>query len=402
MKQRVLTPAINGWAMLTMCLVCATACGSSDATGSAPPGSGGKSNSSGHGGSATANGSGGRGDAPNVGGANGDPGNGNGGSGNVGSGVGGAGAAGNDTAGSGHGGSIANGGSGGSANLGGAAGSAGKSSSATTDLLVPASGALLGQYYGDGDIEATKVKLGRSLPVHLTYWAWDDDWTSGATKADIAAGRIPLVNWEPDGIDFATIVNGSQDATIKARAAGAKALKVQFFLDFAAEMNGDEAWSGNDAKLYVDAYRHIHDLFVAAGATNVVWAWCPNVVDTDGTNKATLSYYPGDSYVDWTGVDGYNWGADEWQSFHDVFRDIYPLLAGKKKPILIGEMASSPTGGDKAAWIDAIIPSLQQDFPLIKGVIWFDVKKERDWRISSSSASESAFRTLAADPFFSH
>jgi len=77
-------------------------------------------------------------------------------------------------------------------------------------------------------------------------------------------------------------------------------------------------------------------------------------------------------------------------------------LAGKKKPILIGEMASSATGGDKAAWINAIIPSLQQDFPLIKGVIWFDVKKERDWRISSSSASESAFRTLAADPFFSH
>ena len=71
-----------------------------------------------------------------------------------------------------------------------------------------------------------------------------------------------------------------------------------------------------------------------------------------------------------------------------------------KKPILIGEMASSETGGNKAAWINAIIPALQQDFPLIKAVIWFDVNKERDWRISSSSATESAFRTLAADPFF--
>jgi hypothetical protein len=174
--------------------------------------------------------------------------------------------------------------------------------------LVPASGALLGQYYGDGSLAQTTARLGRTLSVHLVYYAWKDDWTAGATPADLAAGRIPLVNWEPAGIDFANIVSGSLDATIDARAASAKQLGKPFFLDFAAEMNGDEAWSGNDAKLYVDAYRHIHDRFVAAGATNVVWAWCPNVTDTDGSNQTTLDYYPGDSYVDWTGVDGYNWG----------------------------------------------------------------------------------------------
>jgi len=386
---------IKGWAILMTCLAWVTACGTSgEADSSARGGSGGKSNSSSHGAGAAGNRS-----SESVNG-----GSGSNGSGIAGSGAGGAAAVENAAGGSGSagGGASAGNGSGGSVNLGGAAGSAGKGAGSTSDLLVPPSGAWLGQYYGDASIEATKAKLGRTLPIHLTYWAWADDWTSGATKTDIAAGRIPLVNWEPDGVDFATIVDGSQDGTIRARAAGAKALKVQFFLDFAAEMNGDEAWSGNDAKLYVDAYRHVHDLFVAAGASNVVWAWCPNVVDTDGTNAATLSYYPGDAYVDWTGVDGYNWGADEWQSFRDVFKDIYPLLAGKKKPILIGEMASSETGGDKAAWLNAIVPSLQQDFPLIKAVIWFDVNKERDWRISSSPASESAFRTLAADPFFSH
>jgi len=265
---------------------------------------------------------------------------------------------------------------------------------------MPAQGALLGQYYGDGSIAATTTKLGRTLKVHLTYWAWDDDWTQDATRDDLDAGRIPLVNWEPDGIDFHDIVSGSLDATIKARAAGAKQLAQPFFLDFAAEMNGDEAWSGNDAGLYVDAYRHIHDLFDAAGATNVVWAWCPNVTDVDNGNAHTLDYYPGDDYVDWTGVDGYNWGGADWQSFHDVFKDIYPILAGKQKPIIIGEMSSSETGGDKAAWIDAMIPALQQDFPLIRAVIWFDVNKERDWRISSSSATEAAFKRMAADPYF--
>ena len=167
-------------------------------------------------------------------------------------------------------------------------------------------------------------------------------------------------------------------------------------------MNGDEAWSDNDAGLYVDAYRHIHDLFDAAGATNVVWAWCPNVTDIDGGNKHTMDYYPGDAYVDWTGVDGYNWGTTNggWQTFQQVFREIYPLLAAKKKPIMIGEMSSAQAGGDKGKWIDEIIPTLRAGFPLIKCVIWFDINKEADWRISSSPESEAAFLRMARDPYF--
>jgi Glycosyl hydrolase family 26 len=279
----------------------------------------------------------------------------------------------------------------------------GKQMSNGSSILEPASGALLGIFYGAGSVDETSKKLGRTLPVHLTYYAWDEDWNGSVTKADLAAGRIPLVNWEPHHIDFHNIINGSLDATISARANGAKALGQKFFLDFAAEMNGDEAWSGNNPTLYVAAYRHIHDIFTAAGATNVVWAWCPNVTDTDGSNRATMDYYPGDSYVDWTGGDGYNWGTKNggWQSFQQVFRDIYPLLAAKKKPIIIGEMSSAEAGGDKGRWIEEIIPTLRTSFPLIKCVIWFDIKKEADWRISSSHGSEASFIRMAKDPFFS-
>ena len=271
-----------------------------------------------------------------------------------------------------------------------------------SSILEPASGALLGQYYGAGSVAQAAVKLGRTPTVHLTYYGWADDWTGTVTQADLAAGRIPLVNWEPAKIDFRKIIDGSLDATIKARANGSKALAKKFFLDFAAEMNGDEAWSGNNASLYVAAYRHIHDLFIAAGATNVVWAWCPNVTDTAGGNRTTMDYYPGDAYVDWTGVDGYNWGTRNggWQSFQQVFKDIYPLLAAKKKPILIGEMASAQAGGDKGKWIDDIIPTLRSSFPLIKGVVWFDINKEADWRISSSPGSEASYIRMANDPYF--
>jgi beta-mannanase len=142
---------------------------------------------------------------------------------------------------------------------------------------------------------------------------------------------------------------------------------------------------------------------VAAGATNVVWVWAPNVTDVDGTNHTTMAYYPGDAYVDWTGVDGYNWGSSdpdfEWQSFHEVFADIYPLLAAKGKPILIGEMASDEVGGSKAAWIGGIVGTLENDFPLVKGFVWFDIEKERKWQIDSSPAALAAYQQLASDPY---
>ena len=278
----------------------------------------------------------------------------------------------------------------------------GSANASSSSILEPATGALLGMFYGAGTIAQTTAKLGRTPPVHLTYYNWTADWTGAVTKADLAAGRIPLVNWEPHNIDFNKIVDGSLDATIKARARGSKALGKKFFLDFSAEMNGDEAWDGNNAPLYIAAYRHIHDIFVAEGATNVVWAWCPNVTDIHGGNKNTMDYYPGDAYVDWTGVDGYNWGTNNggWQSFQQVFEKIYPLLAAKKKPIMIGEMSSAQVGGDKAKWIDAIVPTLRTNFPLVKCLIWFDINKERDWRISSSPESEAAFIRMAKNPYF--
>jgi hypothetical protein len=42
-----------------------------------------------------------------------------------------------------------------------------------------------------------RLKLGRTPVVHLTYHGWATDWTGSVTQADLAAGRIPLVNWEP-------------------------------------------------------------------------------------------------------------------------------------------------------------------------------------------------------------
>jgi hypothetical protein len=269
-----------------------------------------------------------------------------------------------------------------------------------TPLLVPEHGALLGLFYGAGTMPATDALIGRKPQIHLSYYSLNEDWVPRAAS-DIADGRIPLISWEPDHVNFHHIVDGSLDATLTERARAAARLGKPLFLDFAAEMNGDEAWSHHDAPLYIAAFRHIHDLFVAAGATNIVWAWCPNLVDADGENARTMDYYPGDAYVDWVGIDGYNWTKynDRWLSFAQLFAHVYPLLAARGKPILVGEMASAEIGGNKAAWIDGIVPALQSKYPQIKAIVWFDIDKETDWRINSSPASAAAFSRLAKDPY---
>nr|WP_284291395.1 glycosyl hydrolase [Angustibacter aerolatus] len=195
---------------------------------------------------------------------------------------------------------------------------------------------------------------------------------------------------------------GRHDAYLGRVADGAARIGRPFFVDLAAEMNGDEAWGGHRPASYVAFYRHVHDVFEAHGASDVVWVWAPNDTDSDGAPPA-LDYYPGDAYVDWTGIDGYNWGTSQegfaWRSFEEVFAPVYADLATLGKPVLIGETATDDRGGDEAAWIDAIVPTLRRSFPLVKGVIWFDVRKERHWQVRSSEASLQAFRRLLADPY---
>ena len=97
-----------------------------------------------------------------------------------------------------------------------------------------------------------------------------------------------------------------------------------------------------------------HDIFTAQGVTNVTWVWSPNI---DFSNSVPLrELYPGDSYVDWVAMDGYNWGNigawHTWDSFSTLFQQTYDeMLAITSKPMMIGEMASTEQDGNKAAWI---------------------------------------------------
>ncbi|CAG0928124.1 Endoglucanase H [Thermoflexales bacterium] len=238
-------------------------------------------------------------------------------------------------------------------------------------------------------------------------------------------GLIPLVDWaswdfkaEPHhaqpAFTLRKIIRGDHDEHIRQWAMEARNWGHPFFLRFNWEMNGDwfpwsEGRNGNHAGEFVQAWRHVHDIFTEVGASNVTWVWCPNVEHAEAIPLEGL--YPGDAYVDWIGMDGYNWGSEQgqpigWQSFQEVFGATYARLIelSPNKPLMIAEISSTETGGSKAEWItDALVEQLPKNFPQVKAVVWFNWNTdEMDWVIESSPAAQAAFAKGIASPYYAH
>ncbi len=224
-------------------------------------------------------------------------------------------------------------------------------------------------------------------------------------------GSIPVYSWssqsipsslnEPD-FQLSDVIAGDFDSYIREFAEDAKAWGHPFFLRFDWEMNGNwfpwsEGVNGNQSGEFVAAWRHVHDIFTSVGASNVTWVWCPNVDSGNKLPNSIASDYPGDEYVDWTGLDGYNWGPSKggWTSFSHLYDSTYHAITNSiapSKPLLIGEMGSTEKGGSKASWISEALAEIPTAFPKIRAMLWFDTFDDgMDWPIETSSSATSAF-----------
>jgi hypothetical protein len=247
----------------------------------------------------------------------------------------------------------------------------------------------------------------------LVHWGQPQPWSQTAfygSTADIAynRGALNVIDYGQDGTDnLSTMVNGGYDAAIRTWAGNVKTWGKPFFMRPWWEMNGQWYSWGKDAAsnpaLFVNAWRHYHDVVAAAGATNVTWVWCPNLEFGGSTPYSQI--YPGDAYVDWTCLDGYNKNSTS-TSFTSLYQQSYnDLLAlAPTKPIMIGEIGSLEYSGTKAAWItDALGTQIPKNFPKIKAVMWFDwlinekgpdgVVGPQAFPIESSPSSQAAFKS---------
>lgn len=269
-----------------------------------------------------------------------------------------------------------------------------------------------------GVVKALEKKTGKKFASVMWYQDWSSLFNPDLADRAIKNGAIPHIVWEPwlwsdkERIKLDNIIAGEWDSHIKEWAKDIKAWGKPVFLRWGHEFNIEGyPWctvnNGRNPKKYVEAYRRVVNIFRREGARNAKFVWCPmnESWPQEPWNEMDKAY-PGDDYVDWIGLDGYNWGTSRewsrWLSFKELFRDAARSLWRKhpSKPIMIAEFGSAAKGGDKAKWIREINDELKK-MPYIRALNWFDELKETDWRIESSPSTLSAFKALIGDPYFS-
>jgi cellulose synthase (UDP-forming) len=253
-----------------------------------------------------------------------------------------------------------------------------------------------------------------AVHAHASIVMWYEDWAHGRVdlaqlRAVSARGSLPEITWEPwdytvglrraqPEYTLASIIAGRHDALIRSWARELRAYGKPVMLRLAQEMNGDwypwgDGINGNQPGQYVQAWRHVHDIFAAMGADNVLWVWSPVARFGVGLNT---SEYPGDAYVNIVGLSGFNGGSalpwTGWRSFASIFDASLLTLhrLAPSKPVQISEVSTAAAGGSNAAWIADMFHDLEHQ-PNIRSVVWFDVDKQTVWRIDPRSPAAAAF-----------
>lgn len=274
-------------------------------------------------------------------------------------------------------------------------------------------------------ISKTETEIGRKFPIVMLYKQWGNPQNSQVDVSTLnmlaSIDKTPFITWEPwdpqQGVTtnkykLSDIGQGTYDGYIRDTARNIKTFNKPVFLRFAHEMNGNwYPWggtvNGNSPQMYINAWKHIHEIFASEGVTNVTWVWSPDAKSYPLINGNTLiDYYPGDTYVDWIGLDGYNWGPQipgkQWETFSEVFSNAYNQVVNlSQKPIMISEFGSTESGGNKASWIqDALDLQIPYNFTRIQSIIWFDINRDNSWNIDSSNTALAQIKASLGASFY--
>lgn len=247
----------------------------------------------------------------------------------------------------------------------------------------------------NADVDAYREadqRYDRTLTLARTFW--DLDYAIPEVQGLVDDGRIPIVSfhakhWRYPQMTVLDIANGVYDSILEGIGRSLGAMDALIYATFEHEPDGD--WQPYPPEAWQLAYRRFFDLVkldapkVRIGPVFTGWFWRADY------DKVRLG-----GRLNWIGVDPYCWPSN-WQTPDEMLAGAIPPIVARwpRRPILVCE-----TGCDedarKPAWISAL-PAAVAKYPNIKGVSWFDVSKEHDWRLSSSAASLSAARAMLTD-----
>jgi mannan endo-1,4-beta-mannosidase len=242
---------------------------------------------------------------------------------------------------------------------------------------------------------ATRVK-----PRLVVYYsAWNDPFSTSFAQVAWDHAAYVLDQLEPKNVSLAAIAAGDSDAYLRSYARAVVAFGHPVILSFGHEMNGTwYSWGDGHTPpaTFVAAWRHIVRVFRAHGAANVTWLWTVNSIA--GASSSLRRWWPGNAWVDWTGIDGYYFRATD--TFSSVFgATIADVRTISSAPLLIAETAVGTTP-NRESQIGGLFAGVRAE--RLAGVVWFDKEQHaglyhQDWRLENDPSAIAAFTAAAAN-----
>ena len=242
-------------------------------------------------------------------------------------------------------------------------------------------------------VEEFGAAVGKRPGIVLFYSGFGEKFPAGFAEQAHAHGAVPLDQIEPTGISIAKIADGGYDAYLKSYADAVRSYRHHVIIGFAHEMNGSWypwGWTHVSPGTWVRAWQRVVTDFRSQGADNVTWLWTVSRVQDQGPFSA---YWPGASYVNWVGSDGYFTGRQD--TFDSVFNRAMDVVHQfTNDPVLISESAIGQRAG-QARKISDLLAGVRRDH--LRGLVWFDVDQHgglsrQDWRLEGHRRALAAFR----------
>jgi len=272
---------------------------------------------------------------------------------------------------------------------------------------------------------------------------------------DINNGRVPIISWncaddatlDKNGkpLDLYEIQHGLANTDLqnirlqllqlKAQNGDSYPVILRYFWEFNinaaggqnANTNNNGGCFGTDED-YTDAFKGAwiqiwNELsnFPSPNRPDVSFDWNPNVNDNSADDAQWPDfkpYYPGPSYVDWIGADGYNKEDSNGNpvQFTGIFNAFYSNITqqvgyygnGLQKPMMIGETGTcqqyTTPHNDQVSFLQDVIADMPTNYPDFVAIDYFDAKGRYNppggcyWTFNSSGLQE--FATMGQQPYF--
>jgi mannan endo-1,4-beta-mannosidase len=248
-----------------------------------------------------------------------------------------------------------------------------------------------GQY---AQVEQFAQAVGGQPNIVMYYSSWGEPFSISYAQTARQHGATLLIDIDPTSTSCADIAAGQDDSFLQSYAESVKAFGQPVIISFGHEMNGtwySWGWTNTQPAAFVQAWRHIVDVFRQAGADNVTWLWSINAVAS--YEGPLADYWPGAGYVTWVGLDAYYYNPGD--DFSSVFgSSIAAIRQVTDKPILVAETAIGQVTG-QAATIPGLFAGVSTTGLL--GFVWYDQAQDygiyhQDWQLEGNPAAVAAFR----------